>query len=575
MCEIRFDKMASIIPVANETKATSSRITKEGRKITYVMNVIQQPERARACGSGAKSSADRRPVDPPPIVDLRIYEGHNAETDITFSYNANFFLFATLENARPIAQGRAPPAASQAFPVLTGTPVSGMAYLDRPSPAGYFIFPDLSVRHEGKYRLGFSLYEELKEAKDLDTETPQNAEIQKSAHVSHRLEVKSVPFTVFSAKKFPGLSESTSLSKLVAEQGCRVRIRRDVRMRRRETKGGHDYDNDYDEHESYRNNRGSATPDVYVKPHPSGTPQMPLHDIDRPRSVSNASQVSHMTGRRPSIEQAQAYQQPGTQQYAGPMTPQTPQGMYPPQMSAPQWSQPPPPVNNYNMQPPQSYSQPSYQSPPVNGQYNSFAAPQYPSYDQQHNHMRHNSGVEYPAPPTAPPPPVPTAYPSSSSSMAPFGQLDSYGRPMAPIQPAQPSHQQHMPMQSGYPAPQHHSPIGPKHDSISPYTQNTAIAPQEQGYYGSSVAPPKFQTALQPTGATKRTYESSFDVSHMDQRLQDRARPPTSPMENNKHPYAAGADDDDVQSPMDEPGAMSYRRADGTERRRRLPSMFV
>ena len=45
---------AGIIPVANETKASSSRITKEGRKITYVMNVIQQPERARACGSGAK-----------------------------------------------------------------------------------------------------------------------------------------------------------------------------------------------------------------------------------------------------------------------------------------------------------------------------------------------------------------------------------------------------------------------------------------------------------------------------------------------------------------------------------------
>lgn len=105
------------------------------------MSVIQQPERARACGSGAKSSADRRPVDPPPVVELRIFEGE-AKNDITFSYNANFFLYTTLENARPIAQGRVP-AAQTSFPVLTGMPVAGMAYLDRPSPAGYFIFPDL------------------------------------------------------------------------------------------------------------------------------------------------------------------------------------------------------------------------------------------------------------------------------------------------------------------------------------------------------------------------------------------------------------------------------------------------
>jgi hypothetical protein len=84
------------IPVANETTSSSSRVTKEGKKITYSLHVIQQPERARACGSGAKSSADRRPVDPPPIVELRIFEGEGAnKADITFAYNANFFLFGT------------------------------------------------------------------------------------------------------------------------------------------------------------------------------------------------------------------------------------------------------------------------------------------------------------------------------------------------------------------------------------------------------------------------------------------------------------------------------------------------
>ncbi len=183
---------------------------------------------------------------------LRIFEGEEALNDITFSYKANFFLFATLESARPIAQGRVPQT-SAAFPVLTGMFVSGMAYLDRPIPAGYFLFPDLSVRHEGKYRLSFNLYEETKDLNDMDAHPSENSRLGRNrvrtagSHaptwfVDWRLEVKSKPFTVFSAKKFPGLAESTSLSRIVAEQGCRVRIRRDVRMRRRDHKPAADID---------------------------------------------------------------------------------------------------------------------------------------------------------------------------------------------------------------------------------------------------------------------------------------------------------------------------------------------
>lgn len=48
--------------MANETLSSSSRMTKEGKKITYQMQVIQQPERARACGSGAKcEQASKQP----------------------------------------------------------------------------------------------------------------------------------------------------------------------------------------------------------------------------------------------------------------------------------------------------------------------------------------------------------------------------------------------------------------------------------------------------------------------------------------------------------------------------------
>lgn len=38
----------------NETKHSVSRITREGKQLTYNLSVMQQPERARACGAGAK-----------------------------------------------------------------------------------------------------------------------------------------------------------------------------------------------------------------------------------------------------------------------------------------------------------------------------------------------------------------------------------------------------------------------------------------------------------------------------------------------------------------------------------------
>ncbi|KAL5361803.1 velvet factor-domain-containing protein [Aspergillus floccosus] len=325
-----------LAPPINETEHSVSRVTREGKKITYKLSVMQQPERARACGAGAKcmyslpspnpelrltpvlaASADRRPVDPPPVVELRIFESDPNDdahkTDITFAYNANFFLFATLDTARPMAQGRLAP--TPTCPVLTGVPVAGVAYLDRPTQAGYFIFPDLSVRHEGVYRLNFHLYEETKDTKDLNEGAPLPPAVNTGkpsapkSFLDFRLEVVSVPFTVFSAKKFPGLTTSTSLSRIIAEQGCRVRIRRDVRMRRRGEKRSDDYE--FDEERAYRSSPRYSTPDAYAAANP----------VERPRSTSiSAADPSYPYGsdaqRRPS---ASEYGYQGAQPYPRPM----------------------------------------------------------------------------------------------------------------------------------------------------------------------------------------------------------------------------------------------------------------
>jgi hypothetical protein len=595
--------MASTISVSNETKSSSVRTTKDGRTIRYNLQVIQQPERARACGSGAKSSADRRPVDPPPIVELRVFEN---DQEITFAYNANFFLHASLENARTIAPGRAPSSAAPSFPVLTGTPVAGMAYLDRPTPAGYFIFPDLSVRHEGKYRLSFALFENLSEVKDLDPDDPEVI-FDGNHFVTHRAEVKSAPFTVFSAKKFPGLSESTALSRMVAEQGCRVRIRRDVRMRRRENKGGSKDWDEYDEEGGYDGARRTATPDNYGQP-----PNLPL-DSDRPRSVSNASNHSLIPPRRSSMEDMpQPYQATTNYQQMAP-----PQNTAYSQMPAygssqhqyqSQYTSPP---STGMMQPPQAPYSHQPQAQPVHNSYQSQSSMQmnqpygYQSYQQQPHYEQPAPVRQEPTPDYAHAPDYrrssvtqpPQQYPGPSQLMSPYNPMDQYNRPSQMTQPLQPiqtsphAHSISAPMQT----PTHHSlptlktlqppagleklePVSPSYQSppsaMSSGTMSAATMSANPDSISQSYGLPRFAAQglppVQTSAGTKRSFSSTFDTRHMNERLTQGARP---------NPSGAGYNYDECNSPdMEEPmdrAAMSYRRADGTQRQRHVPEVGV
>lgn len=303
-------------------------------------------------------------------MELRIYEGQTwdlaQEKDITFVHNANFFLFATLEHARMLAHARGTPAPStNTPPVLTGMPVSGMAYLDRPQEAGYFLFPDLSVRHEGRYKLTFNLYEETKDEKDKDADRESDMQPPipgmnpaTGGSFDFRMEVKSQEFIVYSAKKFPGLAESTQLSRVVAEQGCRVRIRRDVRMRRRDGKGNGDYDHAEDE---------------YTHTHRRSTPAAdPRPDYNRARSTSGSLErtpYSADSQRRPSIADYQPQYPPqnplpgGHLQFLGGNA----SSQYPAQPQPPQkFAQPPSlPASPVYAQSPAAYpSQSSYHPPP-------------------------------------------------------------------------------------------------------------------------------------------------------------------------------------------------------------------
>lgn len=515
--------------------------------------------------------------------------------------NANYFLFATLEQARPMAHGRMPQERNS-IPVLTGTPVAGMVYLDRPKPAGYFIFPDLSVRHEGKYRLSFSLYEETKQPKDAD-KLQDGAESDPSIepHVTHRLEVKSEPFQVFSAKKFPGLTESTSLSRMVAEQGCRVRIRRDVRMRRREPKSGSKEWDDYEDESAAQRARASATPDPSVYSQQIQTPHGYMEPISRPRSASNASHHSlGSIARRPSLqEMGPAYSQPhyGT-------APHTPQGNY--QQAAPYVTQaqqyPSAPYGQQSaMQPPPpQFPSQSYPTPPTGPaqQHNYYsyppAPPQQPQAPSHHfdsapqtsrSSMDYSSGapeyrrasgqLAHPPPPPPPPQsaaaqqPVQLAYPSqapqpsqayhqapSSASSQSYQSIDLYNRP-PPMEPRPLSAARLPPLQTAIAS-------NDKLEASSPIS-----AVPTNSYYGNNMS------TSQDTH--KRTFGKVFSDRHQNGPLRQGARPSLYGADqyssfSNVDNMSAADDDDNASGELDPTTlGMHYRRADGRQIMRALP----
>ncbi|TGO30031.1 hypothetical protein BPAE_0008g00230 [Botrytis paeoniae] len=561
-----------------------TRTTKGGRKLKYTLTVIQQPERARACGSGAKSSADRRPVDPPPVVQLRIYDETDPrqEKEITFHYNANFFLFATLEVARNIAQGRVQTSAPQA-PVLTGMPVSGMAYLDRPNEAGYFIFPDLSVRHEGQYKLSFNLYEETKEENDTDIEPSNETSMRKMSSAAAaaessfdwRMELKSDKFTVYSAKKFPGLSESTDLSRTVAEQGCRVRIRRDVRMRRRDAKPGGDFGEKEDE---YQQGRATSPPfDYAIQAARQRALSASVHEDPQQRRGSGEispyhSPVVNTPFRTPSISPSTPnapllgsqldWIQNGPGFAAAPsIQPPHPHPPPPPSSSYPQ----PMPATHPNQGPSTQFRQQPPQGPPPaptgfderRASYSQFRPPTNPpqqqSYEQDYRRM--SFGYQIPVAPQGPQP------------IAPAVQNPAYNQ-----QSMEPTYSRNPP--SAYSTSYQDSValaplIGGKPTAMSPLASVTTIsrgtqnsAPMSSHNYNklersgsySQYAPIE---AEPPKSTNKRSFNGAFST-------------PDESLHNGRRPSAVSVEDDDKERSQN---SMFYRRANGNIHQKPAPGL--
>ncbi|THH19155.1 hypothetical protein EW146_g1964, partial [Bondarzewia mesenterica] len=261
----------------------------------YDLSVRQQPKQARMCGVGA----DRRPIDPPPIVQLRVID-HNRRTHPritagcfdaapaafgqTFLQNPYYFMFASL--AKPDDDTELHWMKDGKTRCTTGSVVSSLYHLKDSEndnrDAGFFVFPDLSVRQEGSYRLKLSLFEVvgLGFSEGLHAQASHTfvfamtwslTVFSNRSNVYHCKSIFSAPFYVYTAKKFPGMEESTPLSCSLADQGIKIRIRKDIRQRKP---------------------RGSGPPfPAMALPHPLPAP-VPIPDDEEPEPESEPEEKS-------------------------------------------------------------------------------------------------------------------------------------------------------------------------------------------------------------------------------------------------------------------------------------------
>ncbi|KAI7832946.1 velvet factor [Kickxella alabastrina] len=194
------------------------------------------------CGSSDK---DWRPVSPPPVLKLELYdvEGNpvieggfmqflvihttlwkeDQEEELTvveLPHNASSkrISAAAKSRKRGVTQfgcRAAEPGLEMENNLLGDYTASSSIVDDEMGERGcFFVFPNLSIRLEGRYRLRFTLIK-----------LPSMGDAQHPMIPTCLSSVFSDPFDVYSIKTFPGMIESTALSRSLAQQGIKIPIR--------------------------------------------------------------------------------------------------------------------------------------------------------------------------------------------------------------------------------------------------------------------------------------------------------------------------------------------------------------
>lgn len=180
------------------------------------LKVRQQPQSALVTLDGKEKS--RKPIDPPPIVEIKIRP--DVDPFKHYLVSPYFFMYATLlphdpSNPHAEEQDQQEQARQRQPGAMLGQLCSSLHRLKDVDnqDGGFFIFGDLSVRKLGWHKLRFALYDVSKAA--------ENAAFIK--------DVVSEPFQVVAAKDFHGMEESSYLSRAFSDQGVRLRLRKEPR----------------------------------------------------------------------------------------------------------------------------------------------------------------------------------------------------------------------------------------------------------------------------------------------------------------------------------------------------------
>ncbi|KAF9969535.1 hypothetical protein BGZ73_008094 [Actinomortierella ambigua] len=347
----------------------SAKTQATAAKSKYVLNIRQQPIKAKVCG---QKERDRRPVDPPPIVQIKLADP-SLDRNKDYLQSPYLFMCCNLVHAsEPMGDIVAP-----AHRVLAGTVVSSLHRLKDVdnSDGGFFVFGDMSVRVEGHFCLRFTLFELI------------------DGEVIQVMSTVSDPLTVYSSKNFPGMSESTFLSRCFSDQGVRIRIRKDHHVKPKRPLSADDVDaaghaihspplssheadmsaSDYESIPSKRSKHTSGATSGYAKPpHDRQLSLEPDHRLPRSHDVMAIDQEHGPS--RPLRDPQCHDARPGTDHPSWPHYPHYAPREYLPHHGYADYPPPPPPHHDPRYPyPPAAYGSPYYKYP-------------YPSEAHHHEH---------------------------------------------------------------------------------------------------------------------------------------------------------------------------------------------
>ncbi|OAG11883.1 uncharacterized protein CC84DRAFT_1068987, partial [Paraphaeosphaeria sporulosa] len=168
--------------------------------------IRQEPKEALVLSSGKEKG--RKPVDPPPIVQLKV----NSDVEASQHFLQSPYLFMVADLWKADRDERCGDhGASNLYGGLCSS-LHRLKDVDNKDGA-FFIFGDISVKLTGTFRLHFSLY---------DLQTSEHAAVFLGS-------IATQPFKVMAPKDFQGLEESTYLSRAFSDQGVRLRLRKEPR----------------------------------------------------------------------------------------------------------------------------------------------------------------------------------------------------------------------------------------------------------------------------------------------------------------------------------------------------------